>query len=125
MRQDRTGRALPFVILRRAERDRGTQRRHEGESPWAALGAKIAYGAAGSPGLRREDAACRRMTKEVARAVRVDELKRLGPFAQEAVDEGGLPGTVRTGEEDEGGHGSAHASEPVFDGKIKSIDLIL
>jgi len=44
------------------------------------------------------------MTKEVARAVRVDELKRLGPFSQEAVDEGGLPGAVRPGEEDEGGH---------------------
>ena len=38
--------------------------------------------------------------------VRVDELKRLGPFAQEAVDEGGLPGPVRPDEEDEGGHDS-------------------
>ena len=63
--------------------------------------------AAGSPGLRREDAACRRMTKEGVRClVRIDELKRLGPFPQEAVDEGGLPCAVRPGEEDEGGHSS-------------------
>jgi len=56
--------------------------------------------AAGSPGLRREDAACRRMTKEGPRCVgRTDELKRLGPFPQEAVDEGGLTGAVRPGEE--------------------------
>jgi len=62
--------------------------------------------AAGSPGLRREDAACRRMTKEGTRCVvRIEELKRLGPFPQEAVDEGGLSGAVRSGEEDEGGYG--------------------
>lgn len=36
--------------------------------------------------------------------VRIDELERLGPLAQKPVDEGGLPGPVRTGEEDEGGH---------------------
>ena len=36
--------------------------------------------------------------------VRVHEPKRLRPLTQEAVDEGGLAGTVRTGEEDEGGH---------------------
>ena len=35
--------------------------------------------------------------------IRVHELERLGPLTQEAVDEGGLAGTVRTGEEDEGG----------------------
>jgi len=36
--------------------------------------------------------------------VRVHEPERLRPLAQEAVDEGGLPGPVRTGEEDEGGN---------------------
>src|SRR5690606_1293685 len=51
-----------FVILRRAKRDRGTQRRPEGENPPAVLAVKIAFGAAGSPGLRR-CAAGRRMTK--------------------------------------------------------------
>lgn len=37
--------------------------------------------------------------------VRVHEPKRLRPLTQEAVDEGGLAGAVRPGEEDEGGHG--------------------
>ena len=37
--------------------------------------------------------------------VRIDELERLRALAQEAVDEGGLPGPIRPGEEDEGGHG--------------------
>lgn len=36
--------------------------------------------------------------------IRIDELKRLRPFPQESVDEGGLAGAVRSGEEDEGGH---------------------
>ena len=40
------------------------------------------------------------MTEEGARClVRIDELKRLGPFPQEAMDEGGLSGAVRAGEE--------------------------
>ena len=36
--------------------------------------------------------------------VRIDELERLRALAQEAVDEGGLPGPVGSGEEDESGH---------------------
>lgn len=36
--------------------------------------------------------------------VRVHEPERLRPLTGEAVDEGGLPGPVRTGEQDEGGH---------------------
>lgn len=44
--------------------------------------------------------------REVARhLVRIDEDEGLGPPLQEAVDEGGLPGAVGAGEEDEGGHG--------------------
>jgi len=43
--------------------------------------------------------------------VRVREAKRLRPLTQEAVDEGGLAGAVRSGEEDEGGahHGQMHS----------------
>lgn len=37
--------------------------------------------------------------------VRVHEPKRLRPFPQEAVDKGGLACPVRSGEEDESGHG--------------------
>lgn len=37
--------------------------------------------------------------------MRVHEPKRLRPLTQEAVDEGGLAGAVRPGEEDEGRHG--------------------
>jgi len=37
--------------------------------------------------------------------VRIDEPKRLRALAQEVVDEGGLPSTVRPGEADEGGYG--------------------
>lgn len=35
--------------------------------------------------------------------VRIDERERLRALAQEAVNKGGLPGPVRTREEDEGG----------------------
>jgi len=35
--------------------------------------------------------------------VRVDERERRRPLAQELVEEGGLPGAVGAGEEDEGG----------------------
>ncbi len=43
--------------------------------------------------------------EEIARhLVRIDELESLRALAQEAVDEGGLPGAVRPGEADEGGH---------------------
>jgi hypothetical protein len=39
------------------------------------------------------------MTKEGERClVRIDELKRLGPFPQQAVDKGGYTGAVRAGE---------------------------
>lgn len=68
MRQDRTGGALPFVILRRPSRKRGEiggpggaeGGPHDGRGAWAfrALARRWV------PGLRREDAACRRMTKE-------------------------------------------------------------
>jgi hypothetical protein len=44
---------------------------------------------------------------EKGHVVRIDEPKRLRALAQEAVDEGGLPGPVRPGEEDEGGHGTS------------------
>ena len=60
---------LPFVILRAAKRNRGTQRRAKarpchGRGLPASCGGKISPdGAARSPDLRREDAACRRMTK--------------------------------------------------------------
>lgn len=36
--------------------------------------------------------------------VRIDELERLRAIAQEAVDEGGLPGPFRPGEKNESGH---------------------
>jgi len=39
----------------------------------------------------------------------IDEPERLRALAQEAVDEGGLPGPVRPGEEDEGGHKGSFA----------------
>ena len=38
-------------------------------------------------------------------------MERLRALAQEAVDEGGLPGPVRAGEEDEGGEGTRLARE--------------
>lgn len=41
--------------------------------------------------------------------VRIDEVERRRPLAQELVDEGGLPGAVGAGEEDGGGHGGCHA----------------
>ncbi len=44
--------------------------------------------------------------------VRIDEPKRLRPLPQELVDEGGLPGAVRLGEEDEGEHGLTLTSRP-------------
>ena len=43
----------------------------------------------------------------------IDELKRLRALAQEAVDEGGLAGAVRSGEEDEGGRQGASQVVPV------------
>ena len=58
-----------------------------GEAPKAIFTASAARGffalsrAAGSPGLRREGAACRRMTEEGAgHFIRIDELKRFGPL---------------------------------------------
>ena len=104
----RIGRGWPLIP---SSSDAAKRRSGDPAAPKAIFTASSARGvfalsrAAGSPGLRREDAACRRMTKEGMRClVWIDELKRLGPFPQEAVDEGGLSGTVRPGEEDEGGH---------------------
>jgi hypothetical protein len=60
--------SLPFVILRAAQRNRGTQRRRRRCVRRTDLERRVRdrvllAQAAGSPGLRREDAACRRMTK--------------------------------------------------------------
>ena len=66
-------RPSPFVILRQAQRDRGTQRRRS-EAKAKCLSETVCDRfalprAAGSPGLRREGAACRRMTKDQVRAL--------------------------------------------------------
>lgn len=50
----RLERAFAFVILRRAQRDRGTQRRARARTCRADDDRQIAFGAAGSPGLRRQ-----------------------------------------------------------------------
>ena len=49
---------------------------------------------------------CGAGAREIARhLVRIDEDEGRCPLLQQAVDEGGLSGPVRSGEEDEGGHG--------------------
>ena len=107
MRQDRTGAAL--LPSSSDDPREGGGRSGDPAAPKAIFAASVMRGAfaltgaAGSPGLRREGAACRRMTEEgrsrfelqmSRHIVRIDELKRLGPFPQETVDEGGLPSLV-------------------------------
>ena len=59
--------------------------------------------------------ASRALVRQPARhLVRVHEPERLRALAQEAVDEGGLPGAVQAGEENEGGHAHNNSMEPAF-----------
>lgn len=52
--------------------------------------------------------------------VRIDELERLRALSEEGVDEGGLAGAVRTGEEDEGLQISLAASASICSASLDS-----